>query len=138
IGLGAVGAVMAARRLTDALGASDLVFGLFGIGLLCALPESFAAWRLAREGQTTTAVSAAMSDGIVSLTVALVPPALVGSEVGDRAIYQANLAFLILVLVVYLVLNHFRRGQELGGGRVAAFAGGYAAYLVAIVVLLAR
>ncbi|HEY8612301.1 MAG TPA: hypothetical protein VIL69_13535 [Roseomonas sp.] len=57
--------------------------GLFVIGLLCALPESLAAWRLAREGKTTTAVSTAMADGIVSLTVALVPPALAGATVGD-------------------------------------------------------
>lgn len=62
---------------------SDLVVGLFVIGLLCALPESLAAWRLAREGKTTTAVSTAMADGIVSLTVALVPPALAGATVGD-------------------------------------------------------
>jgi cation:H+ antiporter len=82
IGLGALASVIAAQRLGTAFGASDLVVGLFVIGLLCALPESFAAWRLAREGKTTTAVSTAMADGIVSLSVALVPPALAGAALG--------------------------------------------------------
>ncbi len=138
IALGALASVMAARRLGEAFGASDLVVGLFVIGLLCALPESFAAWRLAREGKTTTAVSTAMGDGVVSLTVALVPPALAGAAVGDAALYLANLAFLASVLLAYIALNHVRRGEELGAGRVALFAGGYAAYLAVVAYLLAR
>jgi cation:H+ antiporter len=137
IALGALAAVAAARRLGEAFGASDLVVGLFVIGLLCALPESFAARRLAREGQTTTAVSTAMADGIVSLTVALVPPALAGATVGDVPLYLANLAFLGLVLVAYVALNHLRWGQELGLARVSIFVGGYAVYLAAVAYLLA-
>jgi cation:H+ antiporter len=138
IALGALASVVAARRLGEAFGASDLVVGLFVIGLLCALPESFAAWRLAREGKTTTAVSTAMADGIVSLTVALVPPALAGAAVGDVPLYLANLAFLGFVLVAYIALNHFRWGQELGLARVSIFVGGYAVYLAAVAYLLAR
>jgi cation:H+ antiporter len=138
IALGALASVVAARRLADAFGASDLVVGLFVIGLLCALPESFAAWRLAREGKTTTAVSTAMADGIVSLTVALVPPALAGASVGDPALYLVNLGFLVFVLLAYIALNHFRRGQELGPSRVSLFVGAYTVYLGAVVYLLAR
>lgn len=138
IALGALTSVMAARRLVDAFGASDLVGGLFVIGLLCALPESFAAWGLARQGKTTTAVSGAMADGIVSLTVALLPPALVGAVVGNAAIYLVNLACLAFALLAYIALNHARRGQELGPGRVALFVGGYLVYLAATVWLLAR
>jgi cation:H+ antiporter len=138
IALGALASVVAARRLGEAFGASDLVVGLFVIGLLCALPESFAAWRLAREGKTTTAVSTAMADGIVSLTVALVPPALAGAAVGDVPLYLANLAFLGFVLVAYVALNHFRWGQELGLARVSIFVGGYAVDLAAVAYLLSR
>lgn len=140
IAAGALACVVAARRLGEAFGASDLVVGLFVIGLLCALPESFAAWRLAREGKTTTAVSTAMADGIVSLTVALVPPALLagGASVGDAALYLVNLAFLVFVLLAYIALNQARRGEELGFGRVALFVGGYALYLVVAGFLLAR
>jgi hypothetical protein len=32
-----------------------------------------------------------MADGIVSLTIALLPPALVGTQVGDLPIYLINL-----------------------------------------------
>jgi cation:H+ antiporter len=138
IALGALASVVAARRLGEAFGASDMVVGLFVIGLLCALPESFAAWRLAREGKTTTAVSTAMADGIVSLSVALIPPALVGAAVGDPALYLVNLIFLVFVLLAYIALNHFRRGQELGVGRVSLFVGAYAVYLAAVVYLLSR
>lgn len=138
IALGALASILAARRLADAFGASDLVVGLFVIGLLCALPESFAARRLAREGKTTTAVSTAMADGIVSLTVALAVPALVGTEIGDAALYLVNLAFLVFVLLAYLALNHLRRGQEIGPGRVSLFVGGYAVYLAVTAYLLAR
>jgi cation:H+ antiporter len=138
IALGALASVVAARRLGEAFGASDLVVGLFVVGLLCALPESFAAWRLAREDKATTAVSAAMGDGVVSLTVALVPPALAGAAVGDTALYLANLAYLAFALLAYIALNHVRRGQELGLARVSLFAGGYAVYLAAVAWLLSR
>jgi cation:H+ antiporter len=137
IAAGALASVVAARRLGEAFGASDLVVGLFVIGLLCALPESFAAWHLARKGKTTTAVSTAMADGIVSLTVALVPPALAGAAVGEVSLYVVNLAFLVTVLLAYIGLNHFRRGQELGLGRVGLFVGGYAIYLAIVAYLLA-
>ena len=137
IALGALASVVAAQRLGEAFGASDLVVGLFVIGLLCALPESFAAWRLAREGKTTIAVSTAMADGIVSLTVALVAPALAGAKVGDVPLYLANLAFLGFVLVSYIALNHFRWGQELDLGRVSIFVGGYGIYLAVVAYLLA-
>ncbi len=38
------------------------------------------------------AVSTAMGDGIVSLTVALLPTAIVGASVGNLALYALNLA----------------------------------------------
>jgi cation:H+ antiporter len=136
IGLGAVASVVGARHVTDALGISDLIGGLFVIGLLCALPESFAAWRLTREGRTTSAVSGAVADGIVSLTLALVPPALVGTTVGNGGIYALNLAFLFLALAGYAVMNHRNRGQELGLVRVALYVCAYCAYLVATVRVL--
>jgi cation:H+ antiporter len=135
---GALAAVIAARRLADAFGASDLVVGLFVVGLLCALPESFSAWRLARDGRTTLAISTAMADGIVSLTLAMVPPSLVGTPVGDRPLYVANLALLVVVLGTYVALNSWRRGTELVGVRVAAACAAYAVYLAVVGVLLTR
>jgi hypothetical protein len=74
----------------------------------------------------------------VSLTIALLPPALVGTQVGDMPIYLINLAFLASVLVTYIVLNRRREGQELGFGRVMFFGGGYGVYLLAMGVVLTR
>jgi cation:H+ antiporter len=138
IALGALASVMGAQKVGAALGISDLVTGLFVIGFLCALPEAYSAWRFTREGRPTVAISTATGDGIVSLTIALVPPALVGTQVGDMPIYLINLTFLASVLVTYIALNRRREGQELGFGRVMFFGSGYGVYLVAMGFVLTR
>ncbi|MDO9712324.1 sodium:calcium antiporter [Paracraurococcus lichenis] len=138
IGLGALAAVIGAQKVGAPLGVPDMVVGLFAIGLLCALPESWSAWRFTRDGTPTVAIAAVMGDGIVSLTLALLPLAVVGSSVGDTAIYGLNLGFLIAVLAAYAVRNHRRRGQAMGPGFVAVLGGGYIAYLAATAVLLGR
>jgi hypothetical protein len=138
IGVGAVVAVIGAQRLGSGLGVPDLITGLFAIGLLCALPESYSAWRFTREGKPTMAIGAVIGDGIVSLTVAVLPPAIVGAAVGNVPIYLLNLGFLAAVLVAYVVLNHRRRGQKIGLFLVSLYVGGYLAYLAATVFLLSR
>lgn len=129
IAIGALLSVTGAQRLGGALGVPDLVSGLFFIGFLCALPESIAAWKLGREGQTTFAVSGAMGDGVVSLTLALLPPAVIGASVGDRPLYLLNLGFLAAVLIVFLLLNNPRWGEKLGAAKVSVFVGAYLVYL---------
>jgi cation:H+ antiporter len=129
IAFGAVLAVLAARHINEALGLSDLVGGLYIVGLLCALPESFAAWRLSREGKTTTAVSGAVADGIVSLTLAMLPLCIVHAEVGDGQLYLLNLAFISLVLIIYIATSNRFRGQHLEFGRVAAIFAAYTIYI---------
>jgi cation:H+ antiporter len=136
VALGALASVYAAQKIGTAFGWPDLVVGLFVIGLLCALPESYSAFRFAREGKPTLAVSGATADGIVSLSVALLPPALVGAAVGHFAVYVVNVGFLIVVLSLYAILNHRRRGQELSAGFVAVFLGLYGAYVALMAWLL--
>ncbi len=138
IALGAVASVVGAQKVGAALGWPDLVVGLFVIGFLCALPEAYSAWRFARQSKPTVAVSSATADGIVSLTLALVPPALVGAAIGDVAIYVVNLAFLGLVLATDAVLNPRQHGQELGPGFVALFGGAYVAYALVMAYVLAH
>lgn len=138
VALGALASVYAAQKVGSALGWSDLVVGLFIIGLLCALPESYSAFRFAREGKPTLAVSGATADGIVSLSIALLPPAFVGASVGNYPVYVVNVAFLIVVLGLYAILNHRRRGQELSGGFVVVFVGLYGGYVALMMSLLMR
>lgn len=137
IAVGALLSVTGAQRFGGAMGVPDLVSGLFFIGLLCALPESLAAWKLGREGQSTFAVSGAMGDGVVSLTLALIPPAIVSAGVGDRPLYLLNLGFLAAVLSVFILLNSPRWGEKMGAAKVAIFAGGYLIYLALTAVVLA-
>jgi len=137
IAAGAILAVLASRRVNDSLGVSDLVGGLFITGLLCALPECIAAWGLSRRGQATSAISGAMSDGITSLTIALIPCALIGLPLTDIPLYVANLGFVALCLAFYMVSNNPRWGERLPLSKVAAYGGGYLAYL-GIVFLVTR
>jgi cation:H+ antiporter len=137
IGAGAVASVWGGQQIGRALGLPDLVTGLFVIGFLCALPESVSAWRFARAGHTTFGVSAACADGVVSLTLALIPTALKGSELGDRALYVLNLGFLGAVLIAYILMNNGRLGERLNLARVAVFGAGYVGYLIVTVSLLA-
>jgi cation:H+ antiporter len=136
IAAGGIVSVIAAKRVAEVFGLSDLVTGLFLIGFLCALPECFATWRLVRDRETTTAIAGAMGDGIVSLTLALMPPALVGAVVGSRVIYMTNLGYLALVILAYIAWNRRREGEEIVGGKVAALVGSYAIYLCGMVVLV--
>jgi cation:H+ antiporter len=138
VALGALASVYAAQKVGNAFGWSDLVVGLFVIGFLCALPESYSAFRFAREGKPTLAVSGASADGIVSLSIALLPAAVVGTAVGNYWVYVVNVGFLVVVLSLYAILNHRRRGQELGGGFVSLFLGLYGAYIALIAWLLMR
>jgi cation:H+ antiporter len=138
VALGALASVYAAQKVGSALGWSDLVVGLFAIGFLCALPESYSAFRFARDGKPTLAVSGATADGIVSLSIALLPPAIIGATVGNYAVYVVNIGFLIVVLSLYAIFNHTRRGQELGLKFVTLFLGLYGGYIALMVwVLLA-
>ena len=138
IALGALLSVTGAQRFGSELGVPDLVSGLFFIGLLCALPESLAAWKLGREGESTFAVSGAMGDGVVSLTLALIPSAIVSAGVGDRPIYLLNLGFLAAVLSLFILLNDRRWGEKMGAAKVAVFTGGYVIYLALTAVILLR
>lgn len=136
IGAGAVASVWGGDKIGEALGLSGIVTGLFIIGGLCALPESFSAWRFARAGHATFGVSATAADGIVSLTLALIPSCLVGAAVGDVRLYTLNLVFLVYCIGGYLLMNSRRFGERLGAAQVAVFVLGYAAYVTLCVRLL--
>lgn len=138
IAAGALASVIGAQKVGSALGWPDLIVGLFLIGFLCALPEAMSAWRFSRENKPTVAVSAATGDGIVSLTFALVPPALVGATVGNVAVYATNLGYLVIVLVLYALTNRGRAGRPIDGRFAALIGGSYVVYALAMAVVLTR
>jgi Ca2+/Na+ antiporter len=71
-------AVQATENIVKAFGISRIVGGLFITTPVAALPEVFATWKVARSGQITSGVTSVMGDHAVTLTVALLPLALIG------------------------------------------------------------
>lgn len=129
---GAVVAVVCSNYLVEHFRLTPLIGGLFITGLLCALPESFAAWKLARHGQATAAVSGAMADGTASLTVAFLALGIVQAPIGNLGLYAVHLAFLAAVLAMFIVMA-WRGGTYISGRSVALMAAAYALYLGAVV-----
>jgi cation:H+ antiporter len=129
---GAVAAVFATGRVGETLGIPELVAGLFIVGLLCALPESVAAWPLARGGQATIAASTALGDGFTSLTLAFIPLALVSTELGDVPLYAINLGAILVFVGLYAALNRQPPREHLTGRDVVLYVIGYGVYLAAV------
>lgn len=133
---GAIASVIASERINRAIGLSDFTGGLFITGLLCALPESFSAWRLARNGRATMALSGVLADGTTSISLAFIPLCLTGSEVGDLPLYALNLGFVAIFVIAYAALSHRAfGGRRFTGWQVATFAALYAVYLAAYAAL---
>lgn len=138
IALGAVASVWSTDTINQALGISPLVGGLFITGLLCALPESFAAWPLARDGRATATASTAIADGTISLSLAFAPLAFDRTEIGDVALYVVNLAGLTAMILVYIALNRRKPSGYATGTQVLVFDAAYLVYLCAVVWVLWR
>jgi cation:H+ antiporter len=101
MGVGAYFVVRASENMASGLGLSEIVTGLFITALATALPELFGAWSIARSGQVTAATSSVIGDHAVTMTVALVPLALVGLPVEDIRLFAVNLAFVGVVPALY-------------------------------------
>ena len=101
MGVGAYFVVRASENVASGLGISEIVTGLFITAAATALPELFGAWSIARSGQVTAATSSVIGDHAVTMTVALVPLALVGLPVEDLRLFVVNLAFVGVVPALY-------------------------------------
>ena len=101
MGVGAYFVVRASENVASGLGLSEIVTGLFITALATALPELFGAWSIARSGQVTAATSSVIGDHAVTMTVALVPLALVGLPVENLRLFATNLAFVGAVPALY-------------------------------------
>jgi cation:H+ antiporter len=130
MGVGAYFVVRASENIASGLGLSEIVTGLFITALATALPELFGAWSIARSGQVTAATSSVIGDHAVTMTVALVPLALVTLPIEDLRLFSVNLAFVALLPAVYAALIHW--GSDEHGftrGQVVALDATYLVYL---------
>ena len=130
MGVGAYFVVRASENIALGLGLSEIVTGLFITALATALPELFGAWSIARSRQVTAATSSVIGDHAVTMTVALVPLALVTLPIEDLRLFSVNLAFVALLPAVYAALIHW--GSDEHGftrGQVVALDATYLVYL---------
>ncbi len=130
MGVGAYFVVRASENIASGLGLSEIVTGLFITALATALPELFGAWSIARSRQVTAATSSVIGDHAVTMTVALVPLALVTLPIEDLRLFSVNLAFVALLPAVYAALIHW--GSDEHGftrGQVVALDATYLVYL---------
>lgn len=112
LSLGAYLTVTATEQIVSILGISQLIGGLFITSTLSIAPEVFATWSVARSGQVTAATTSVIADNTATMSLALVPLALVGTPIEDLPMFLINLGFVALFAAVYSGLIHF--GDEKG------------------------
>lgn len=130
LGVGAYFVTRSSENIASALGLSEIVTGLFITATVTALPELFGAWSVARSGQVTAAATSVIGDHAVTLSVALLPLALVTVPIEDLQLYAVNLVAVALIPALYAALIHW--GSEEHGFKlwqVMTLLGTYLVYL---------
>lgn len=135
LAVGSYFAVQAMQNTVKVFGISRIVSGLFTTTPVAALPEVFAIWKVVRSGQIASDETSVMGDHAVTLTVALLPLALIGMPISNLSLFSVNLSFVALMLALYAAFIHFHGGHKYGFRRwhVFAFAGAYLFYILLIV-----
>ncbi len=95
--IGAYFVVTATQKIVSILGISQLIGGLFITSTLSIIPEVFATWSLAKNGQITTATTSVIADNMATFTLALFPLAMVTIPIQDINFYLINLTFVSLL-----------------------------------------
>lgn len=130
LALGAYFTVISTENIIKGLGISRIVGGLFITAPVAVLPEAFAAWNVARSGQMTPALTNAIGDHAMTMTVAFLPLALVGVPIDHFRVYWVSFAFVALMPLLYAAFIALPSGEPgFRRGHVAAFVGSYLVYL---------
>lgn len=107
LALSAYFTVIATKNIISAIGISEIIGGLFITSPIAALPEVFATRSVVRSGQVTSGTTSTIGDNAVTLTIALLPLALVTLPVKDFQLFWVNLAFLALMPALYASFIHW-------------------------------
>lgn len=106
-------AVRATEQIASTIGLSNILAGMLITAPIAALPEGFATWKVTRSGQITSGVSSVIGDHAVTLTVALLPLALVTVPINNLKLMWLNLSFVAVMPALYALFIHF--GRDRGG-----------------------
>lgn len=131
--LGAYTMVRSTENIASSLGISEVVAGLFITAVAGSGAEWFSSWKVARTGQVTEATTVVIGDHAVTLTLGLLPLALVTMPIDNLPLYVVSLVFVGLIPAFYGIF--IRWGPEEAGfqrWQVFALDGLYIVY-VAIV-----
>lgn len=134
MGFGAFWMVRATENIVSTFGISAIVGGLFITAVASSAPEWFSSWSVARSGQVTPAVAVVIGDHAVTLTVGLLPLALITLPINNLPLYITSLAFVGLIPALYAAFIHWG-GKEHGFNRwqVVALDAAYVGYVVIVV-----
>ena len=101
LALGAYFTVLATQGVVSSLDIPEAVGGLFITAPMAALPETFAAWSVARGGQVTSATTSVIGDYAATMTLAFLPLALVTLEIDNFRLFWVSLSFAALLPALY-------------------------------------
>ena len=137
LAVGAYFAIRSTENLVAIFGISELVGGLFITGVMSTTPEVFATWSGVKSGQFTSGTTGVITDNAVTMTVALIPLAIVTVPIDQFQLYWLNFTFLLAMPLAYSGFI-YRSGEESGFtlGQVLAFDTIYLLYLGVIVVAI--
>ncbi|MGD1856397.1 MAG: sodium:calcium antiporter [Leptolyngbyaceae cyanobacterium] len=139
LSFGAYLTVTATEQLVSILGISQLIGGLFITSTLSIAPEVFATWSVARSGQVTAATTSVIADNTATMSLALVPLALVSTPIEDMPMFLVNLGFVALFAAAYGGMIRWGDEQDQYSfelWEVAALGGLYGVYLVVILLII--
>ena len=138
LSFGAYLTVTATENIVSILGISQLIGGLFITSTLSIAPEVFATWSVARSGQVTAATASVIADNTATMSLALVPLALVSTPIDDMVLFLVNLGFVTLFAAAYGGLIHLgddRGKYSFATWEVASLVGLYGVYLVVMLII---
>ncbi len=134
---GAIFTVRATETLVAAYGISQLVGGLFITATMSVLPEAFATWSLARQGQTTPAATSVIADNLATMTLGFFPLALAGTPLREPLLYAVNMGFVALYAVaLVLFIRYPREPKGIDRRELGALLGIYLLYVAVMAGLL--
>ena len=93
--------VTATEHLVQVFGISRLLGGLFVTAPIALAPEAFGTWHVIRSGQVATGAIDVITDGAVTLTLAMVPLSLVGLSIENFRLFWVSLAFVLVMPLAY-------------------------------------
>lgn len=135
LSIGAYLTVTATEQIVSILGISQLIGGLFITATLSIAPEVFATWSVARSGQVTAATTSVIADNTATMSLALVPLALVATPIDDMPMFLTNFGFVALFAAFYAGFVYWGDDQgqySFGRWEVAGLIGLYLIYVAVI------